>query len=112
MLVRTTLRWTSISFSMKVLGYIGDFSQKSPMQVRTESATFLGVGNAHDLSAENLGWRYLNSCGSYSAVCRRNFPIQGDVTLKRGTVAKLSYAKQKRVMLVCTTLGGTSIPFP
>ena len=34
------------------------------------------------LSGENLGWRYLNSCGSYSTVCPLNFPIQGDVTVK------------------------------
>ena len=58
-------------------------------------------------SAEDLGWRYLNPRGSYSAVCNRDFPIQADVTLKLGTVAKLSYAKQPRVMLVRTTLGWT-----
>ena len=38
--------------------------------------------------------------------------MQADVTVKRKTVAKLSRTKQKRVMLVRTTLGGTSIPFP
>ena len=41
-------------------------------------------------SAEDLGWRYLNPRGSYFTDCRRNFPIQADVTLKPGTVAKLS----------------------
>ena len=36
----------------------------------------------HTFSAENLGWRYLNSRGSYSAVCKRDFPTQGDVAPK------------------------------
>ena len=70
MLVRITLDRTPIHFSMKVLGFIGDFFQKSPMWVWAKPTTF---------PSENLGWWYLNSCGSYSAVCRRNIPIQGDV---------------------------------
>ena len=41
------------------------------------------------LSAEDLGWRYLNPRGSYSSTCMRNFPIQADVTVKHKTVAKL-----------------------
>ena len=40
-------------------------------------------------SIEDLGWRYLNPRGSNSAVCRRDFPIQADVTVKQKTVAKL-----------------------
>ena len=38
---------------------------------------------------EPIGWWHLAARGSYSAVCRRDFPMQGDVTLKLGTVAKL-----------------------
>ena len=33
-------------------------------------------------SAENLGWRSLNSRGSDSAVYKQNFPMQGDVAPK------------------------------
>ena len=33
-------------------------------------------------SAEDLGWRYLNPRGSYSAVCNQSFPIQGEVAPK------------------------------
>ena len=51
---------------------------------------YVGVGKAHDLSAEDLGWRSLNPCGSYVTVSKRDFPIQADVTVKLGTVAKLS----------------------
>ena len=40
-------------------------------------------------SAEDLGWRYLNPRGSYITVCKRNFPMQADVTVKQKTVEKL-----------------------
>ena len=33
-------------------------------------------------SAERLGWRYRNARGSYTAVCTRDFPMQGDVAPK------------------------------
>ena len=57
-------------------------------------------------------WMAVPKClREYLSVRRRNFPIQADVTLKQGTVAKLSHAKQKRVMLVRTTLGRTVILF-
>ena len=66
---------------MKVLGFIGDFFQKSPMQVRTESATF---PRGADRVAVPSGSR------EYLSVCKRNFPMQADVTVKQKTVAKLS----------------------
>ena len=34
------------------------------------------------VSAERLGWWYRNARGSYSAVCKRNIPMQGDVAPK------------------------------
>ena len=75
MLVRTTLGWTFYSFFMKVLGFIGDFF-KSPL------CGARGRTSRPSSSAEDLGWRYLNPRGSYSAVCRRNFPMQADVAPK------------------------------
>ena len=42
----------------------------------------------------------------YLSVCKWDFPIQGDVTVKLKTVAKLSTKIPPRVQFVCTTLGG------
>ena len=39
-------------------------------------------------SAEDLGWWYLNPRESYTAVCRRNFPMQGDVAPMAGVGSK------------------------
>ena len=55
-------------------------------------------------SAENLGWWYLNSRGSYSAVCWRDFPMQGDVAPKVGVGSKNFHSK--------TTEGAHCLHYP
>ena len=56
-------------------------------------------------SAEDLGWRYLNPRGSYSATCSRDFPIQGDVAPKVETESKTFMSKTIEGVQCSHTLG-------
>ena len=77
-----TLGRKPILIVIKVLEFLKPFSKGFKRSARQSLATF-GCGRIpRPSSAEDLGWRYLNPCGSYSATCSRDFPIQGDVAPK------------------------------
>ena len=62
-------------------------------------------------SAEKLGWRYLISRGSTFPSADETFPYRVMSHPRFKTVAKLSWTKQPRVMLVRTPLGWTFYSF-
>ena len=81
------------------------------LSVQTESATFADrEAEPHDL-VEPVGWWYLTARGSYFAVCRRDFPTQGDVAPKAGIGSKNFHSKTTEGAHCLHTLGWKSILF-
>ena len=75
-----TLGRTLIPFSLKVFGILKTFFQKSFKQVRTASATF-GCGQSpRPCGAGRVA--VPDGLRQYHPVCRRDFPMQGEVAPK------------------------------
>ena len=60
---------------------------------------------------EPIGWWYLAACGSYSDVCRRDFPMQGDVAPKVWNCSKTFMSKTTEGARCSHPLGRKPIPF-
>ena len=89
-----TLGRTSIPFVIKVLGFLRGFF-KIPLSRCGQSPRPL----------EPIGWWHLAARGSYSAVCRRDFPMQGDVAPKVWNCSKTFMSKTTEGAHCSHTLG-------